>query len=163
MSYYIRQPEGIPPQIWKIDEAVAVRLGVTNPENEPGSYFKADPGETIWDTMRRQASAWFEPLGTQPFHKTILAPGQYYPRIARPSGLHPTDFPRTPLSPQTDMNFVAIAHSQLTTLLRQLHLICETVHPCPDTFSAYGHNIRNLLILTCTETRGSLARRLSCQ
>jgi len=43
MAYYIRQVPGIPPQIWRIDDAVAVRLGVTNPEGGPGSYFKADP------------------------------------------------------------------------------------------------------------------------
>jgi hypothetical protein len=151
MGYYILQVPGIPAQIWKIDDAVAVRLGVTNPEGGPGSYFKADPGETVWDTMKRLASAWFEPAGSEPFHKTILAPGQVYPRIARPSAHHPGDFPRIPVIRRSDTNFVAIARSQLTALMRQLDLICQTVHPSEDTFNAFGHSIRNLLILASTE------------
>ena len=43
------------------------------------------------------------------------------------------------------MNFAAIAHSQLTALMRRLELICPTVHPNEDTFSAFGHSMRNLL------------------
>jgi hypothetical protein len=151
MAYYIRQVPGIPAQTWKIDDAVAVRLGITNPEGGPGSYFKADPGETVWDTMKRQASGWFEPAGSEPFQKTILAPGQFYPRIARPSAHHPSDFPRIPVMRRSDTNFVAIARGQLTALMRQLDLICQTVHPSEDTFNAYGHSIRNHLILACTE------------
>ena len=95
MGYYIRQVPGVPFQIWRIDDAVAVRLGVTNAEGGP-DYFKADPGETPWDKMKRDASHWFEPAGTNPFERTILAPGQFYPRIARPSALRPSDFPRIP-------------------------------------------------------------------
>jgi hypothetical protein len=151
MAYYIRQVPGIPAQIWKIDDAVAVRLGITNPEVGLDSYFRADPGETVWDTMKRQASVWFEHAGSEPFQKTILAPGQFYPRIARPSALRPSDFPRIPLMRHSDTNFVAIARSQLTALMRQLDLICQTVHPSEDTFNAFGHSIRNLLILACTE------------
>jgi hypothetical protein len=151
MAYYIRQVPGFPFQIWKIEDVVAVRLGVTNPEGEPGSYFKADPGETVWDTMKRQASSWFEPTGSEPFQETILAPGQFYSRIARPSALRPSDFPRIPLMRSSDRNFVAEARSQLTALMRQLDLICQTVHPNKDTFNAFGHSIRNLLILACTE------------
>ena len=52
---------------------------------------------------------------------------------------------------RSDTNFVAIARSQLTALMRQLELICQTVHPNEDTFDAFGHSIRNLLILACTE------------
>ena len=40
---------------------------------------------------------------------------------------------------------------QLTALVRSLTQICQTIHPNKDTFSAYGHDIRNLLILSCTE------------
>lgn len=160
MAYYIRQLPGFPAQIWKIDDAVAVRLGVTNPEGGP-DYFKAEPGETVWVTMRRQASAWFGPEGTGPFLKTILAPRQFYPRIARPSAQRPSDFPRIPVIRHSDTNFIAIARSQLTALMRQLDLICQTVHPSEDTFNAFGHSIRNLLILACTEVethwRGILA------
>jgi hypothetical protein len=130
---------------------VAIRVGVTNPEGGPGSYFKAEPGESVWDTMKRQASAWFEPAGSEPFQKTVLAPGQFYPRIARPWFDRPSDFPCIPLMRRSDSNFIAMARSQLTALMRQLDLICQTVHPSEDTFNAFGHSIRNLLILACTE------------
>jgi hypothetical protein len=39
----------------------------------------------------------------------------------------------------------------LTTLLRQLDRICQTVQPTEKTFDTFGHEIRNLLILACTE------------
>ena len=40
---------------------------------------------------------------------------------------------------------------QLTVLTRQLDRICQTVQPTEETFGALGHDIRNLLILACTE------------
>jgi hypothetical protein len=52
MAYYIRPVPGAPFQIWKIDDGVAARLGITNPEGGPGPYFKADPGESVWHTMK---------------------------------------------------------------------------------------------------------------
>lgn len=35
--------------------------------------------------------------------------------------------------------------------MRQLDRICQTVHPTPATFASFGYDIRNLLILACTE------------
>lgn len=151
MAYYLRQVPGIQPQIWSIDDFVAIRMGVTNPESGPGSYFKAEAGETVWDTMKRQAPDWFEPAGSEPFQKTVLEPGQFYPRIARPWFGRPSDFPRIPLMRPSDNNFIAVARSQLTALMQQLAFICQTVHPSEDTLHTYGHSIRNLLILACTE------------
>lgn len=90
MSYYLRVVSGAPSQVWKIHAEVAVRIGVTNPEGGPGSYFKAESGESIWDAIRR-ATPWFEPDGQNPFHETVLGPGEFYPRIARPIDQHPTD------------------------------------------------------------------------
>jgi hypothetical protein len=48
MSYYIRvvpQLYGSTPEVWKIENGSAFRIGITNP-----TVFGADPGETIWDT-----------------------------------------------------------------------------------------------------------------
>jgi hypothetical protein len=36
-------------------------------------------------------------------------------------------------------------------LIEQLKLICQTVHPEGENLNAFGHDIRNLLILACTE------------
>ena len=94
MTYYIRRfvtQSGPTTQVWKIDECTAVRVGVSNPEGGPGTYFRANPGESIWDALRRMTS-WFE-AGEAPFHKTVLNPGEYYPRMARPIDQHPQEAP----------------------------------------------------------------------
>jgi hypothetical protein len=98
MPYYIRALRDQPPEVWKIDDDEAVRLGITNARGGAGTYFKKGEGETIWDAIRRNATGWFEPA-----------------------------------------------------LTRQLDRICQTVQPAEETLSVYGHEIRNLLILACTE------------
>jgi hypothetical protein len=154
MHYYIRQlPDEGALQVWKIDERVAVWLGVADPEHSPGAYFRAAPGENIWETLRRQ-TPWFD-RGDNPFQETVLGPGQFYPRVARPQA------GRLIVLRDQDNDYIVTARSQLLALTRQLGLICETIHPCEDTFDAFGHSIRNLLILACTEVethwRGVLA------
>jgi hypothetical protein len=148
MSYYLREysVQGqLATEIWKIENGTAVRLGITNaPE------FTAEPGETIWDTFRR-LTPWFEPEGTCPFHKTVLDPGQFYPRMARPSNAHPTEAPGWNPGAMAEQDFMAISRGQLTALMRQLDRICQTVQPTEKTFDTFGHDIRNLLILACTE------------
>lgn len=150
MNYYLRTVPGSPMQVWNIDDTVAVRVGVTNPEQGAGTYFKAEPGETIWEAIRRQ-TPWFEPDGQNPFQKTVLGPGEFYPRMARPIDQHPTDGLGWNPSAQSHADIIAIARGQLAALTRQLDRICQTVHPTEKTFSTFGHDIRNLLILACTE------------
>lgn len=84
--------------------------------------------------------------------ETELPRGAYYPRMARPI------FGRGQVSLDTELpdvsahaNELASLRGQLVSLMRLLESICQTIHPCKDTFSAYGHDIRNLLILACTE------------
>jgi hypothetical protein len=131
MSYYIRTlevPQGVQGfQVWKIESDTAFRLGVMNPERGP-NYFRAEPGETIWDTLKR-STPWWEPDGACPFHKTILHPGQYYSRMARPRDQRPEESPGWNPGARADANFIASARGQLTTLMRQLDRICQTVHP----------------------------------
>ena len=149
MSHYIRTVPGYGPQVWRIERDTAVRLGITNPETGPGSYYRANIGETIWDCLKR-STPWFE-NGSNPFHETELAPGEFHPRIARPNDQHPDESPGANPGFFVDMNFIAEARSQLIVLVRQLERICRTVHPEPATMAAYGHDIRNLLLLACTE------------
>jgi len=159
MPYFMREVPGYGHHIWEMNDIAAYRMGVTNPEGGP-EYFKADPGKTAMETLKEKVPEWFLP-GMQQFTETLLSPGQFYPRIARPSAHHPSDFPRLPVKRHSDENFVAMARSQLTALMRQLELVCQTVHPCPDTFKTFWHSIRSLLILACTEAethwRGILA------
>ena len=93
MGYYLRVVSTldapfaeIRPQVWKIENDIAVRVGVTNPEAGPGTHFKAEPGERIWEAIRRM-TPWFEPYGQCPIHKAVLNPGEFYSRgwRARPT------------------------------------------------------------------------------
>lgn len=150
-SYYLRiGQDGRPLGVWKINDDVAIRIGVSNAEGSPGTYFTAKPGVTIWSTIQ-QLTPWFEPDGRNPFHRIKLRPGEYYPRMARPSDQHPDEAPGGSPGVSRETNLVAIARSQLTALTRQLDRICQTVQPVPSNLSTFGHDIRNLLILACTE------------
>jgi hypothetical protein len=91
----------------------------------------------------------------------MLAPNQSYRRMARPIKIiQPLDTPIRPTSPDQRLtsclpheeNIGAITVAQLLTLMRQLDRICHTVQPTKETLKvAFGHDIRNLFILACTE------------
>jgi hypothetical protein len=151
MSYYFSTaPNGRILGVWKIESHIAERIDVTGAENRsPGTYFEAEPGSTIWDTIRRQASDWFEPDGQCPFHQMDISPGEYYPRMARPT-YHHDGFLYSP-SARNNENLIANARGQLTALTRHLDRICQTVQPTKEMLCTFGHDIRNLLILACTE------------
>jgi hypothetical protein len=147
MAYYLRLlPDSGQRQAWEITDRRAIRIDVSNAENGAGTCFDSEAGETIWDCIRRQ-TPWFEPAGENPFHKLSLGSGQYYPRIARPIGPQKFWCPGT----RVEKDAIAVAGGQLTALTRQLSRICQTVHPTAQTFGTFGHDIRNLLILACTE------------
>lgn len=149
--WYVRDyVAGQPRQIWLFDDRTAKNMSVSNPETGPGTYFEAEPGENIWNCIRRQ-SPWLD-LGVteELFHLMACGPGEYYPRIARPLALAPKDVLWSPWI-ETDSTYVANSRNQLTLLVRKLESICHTVQPTTKTFDAYGHEIRNLLILAATE------------
>jgi hypothetical protein len=134
---------------WEIEGKSARRVGVPNAEKTKNAYFEAGPGESIWQAIQRQTD-WFA-NGVNPFHQSPLSPGEFYFRIARPGAnqLHGRTLIGPSAQPQKDA--LAIARSQLLVLIRLLQRICQTVHPSEKTWDAYGHDIRNLLILACTE------------
>lgn len=78
-----------------------------------------------------------------------LAPGEYYPRIARPSLHEVGNSPGIGLG--ADPTIVQSGRGQLAVLREQLERIFRTVHPAPANSSTYGHDLRNLLILAATE------------
>lgn len=152
MSYYIRIGlAGERLGIWKISQNEAIRLDVVNARKGPGTYFKSESNETVWEAIERQATGWINPFTHEPFHKLTLDPGQYYPRMARPNNLTSPHFPGINHGASSLSNVIATAQTQVAILTRQLERICQTIHPCPQTWDTYGHDIRNLLILTCTE------------
>ncbi len=149
--WYVRDHiAGRPRQVWFIDDWTATRIGVTNPEAGAGTYFEAEPGESIWDCIRR-LTPWLNPDVTEGhFHLMALGPAEFYPRMARPNALAVEPMLWSP-SITNEKTFIASARSQLTLLVRRLETICQTVQPSPQTFDVYGHEIRNLLILAATE------------
>jgi hypothetical protein len=132
--WYIRDHiNGQPRQLWlfDFDNQTATRMGVTSPEVGPGTFFRAEPGENIWDCIRRQTS-WFDPGVTEGrFHCMALGPGEFYPRVARPIALAREPRLWSPCV-LTDKAFVASARSQLTSLTRRLGTIFQTVQPSEE-------------------------------
>ena len=153
MAYYVREVQSLNHsnglEIWKITDDEAIRLGYSG---DLGHY-RRSANETIWEAVRR-LGAWERPDGSLPIHELKVAPGHYFPRIARPIIPGPASFTKVRSwqpSLTDNENAIASAKVQLSTLVRQLERICETVHPDRRNLEAYGYDIRNLLILACTE------------
>lgn len=152
MAYFLCILSDGTTSIWEVERRHARKLS-------GGTYlsqFDAPSGQTVWDVMRAQASAWFEPPGFQPFHRIELGPGQFYPFIARPDAGGPADHSWCP-SEHLAPDVLARSHGQLIALTRQLGEICQTAHPTRENFKVFGHEIRNLLILACTEVEAHWA------
>jgi hypothetical protein len=149
LTYYAREVLDQQVQIWKITDDEAFCL---LPSREGLLPYRPATGETIWEAIRRQG-AWERPDGSLPIHELKVAPGHYFPRIARHTVSGPSSPTRQGWQPSWagNENAIASAKVQLSTLVRQLERVCETVHPEEPNLEAYGYDIRNLLILACTE------------
>lgn len=154
MPYYLRILPDQTEQVWLIDQSAALRGGTTPSPDAVGSYYLADDGETIWQTMARK-TGWFEPDGPCPFIRLTLPAGHHYPRIARPTATAGSARIHSP-SFRSDRNALAAAKGQMAALTTQLAQICRTIYPDERTFSTWGHDIRNLLILAATEVEMNL-------
>ncbi len=98
------------------------------------SLFSDDDGTTAWDVVSMQ-----------------LPPGHYYPRMARPTEMMPGNSPGFYPGIGELQHELADMQRQLAALVRQLEQVCRYVHPAPENLNAYGAEIRELLILACTE------------
>ena len=93
------------------------------------------------------------------FHLTLLGAGEYYPSMARPSSCRPEDSPGRNPDPDVDRSVQrgrALSSGQLDALIEQFKDICQTVHPEGGNLNAFGHDIRNLLMLACTEVEAQV-------
>jgi hypothetical protein len=105
---------------------------------------RAEPGEEMMTTLQKRFP------GSQ-FHQLLLGPGEYFPRMARPSSTRPECSPGHNPDQSTDAHIVRTTSTgQLHALVQELQQICRVVHPMEDNFDAYGHEIRNIII-ACTE------------
>lgn len=144
MLYYVHiSAAGIDPNqvlgIWEVDGASARRIDVMD---SALGRFTAPAGMSGIDVLRSSH------LGAR-FEELELAPGEYYSGMARPIiGESPG---RNPEQSAEVMNRRASATGQLHALIVQLEQICRVVHPQGNNLQTYGHEIRNILILACTE------------
>jgi hypothetical protein len=138
MTYYVAlhpNPNTELATIWSIDEKVATRIDATQVE-------KVTPG-TFPSNIEVEHLPGFK------FFQLKLAPGEFYPRMARPSSNFVKQSPGW--NPEADRILVATGRGQLVALREQLERIFRTIHPTNENFEAYGHDIRNVLILAATE------------
>lgn len=133
-------------KIWKDEDGLASELTVSS-------------SATPFETARLKE---YYP-GAQ-FYNLRLAPGEYFPRMARPYGatylaalpiLSVRDLSVSPGgNPDKSPNALeerVISSGQLHALIVQLEQVCRVIHPKIDNFSAYGHDLRNILLVACTE------------
>jgi hypothetical protein len=118
--------------IWDIDEFEARRID--GPQNGNVVQFKPPLIE-----VEGLAGFTFRPLR--------LPLGHYYRRMARPM----TFALLNSTNPEIDVVAAENGRSQLTALREQLERIFRTVHPEQQNFGAFGHDIRNVIILAATE------------
>jgi hypothetical protein len=86
-----------------------------------------------------------------------LEKGEYYRRVARPYRDKPHDSPgRNPEDEESahrleKTKILAESAGQLHHLKEHLEQICKVVYPCANNYEVYGHEIRSVFIVACTE------------
>ena len=162
MPYYVQVDQhGQAWGTWKINGKTGQRLGVPYAQNVSDAFVRApQPGESEEDNIKRQILAMIGGDLVTQLVETKLAPGEYYPCMARPMDAHPAESPGYSPGNEQMKDEIAIAEGQLIALARQLEGICQVVHPLSDNLRAFGHDIRNLLILACTEVEAHWRRVL---
>jgi hypothetical protein len=127
--------------IWQVDAAEVKRIDVTD---SPLGRFPAGPGKDALATLRTK----FVPGATM-FHELELSPGEYYSGMARP--VVGESLGRNQDRSDAALHIRASTTGQMHALIQQLEQICRIVQPVEANFQAFGHEIRNVLILACTE------------
>lgn len=147
MSYFVPiNKKGETLGVWHFDGIKAVKIGVPGPLEHTNSLVVVNDDEDLLAAISGKL-----PGGPFTLKEMRLGPGQYYPRIARPGDQWPDQSPGH--CPQTNRYYreLATSRGQLVSLVRRLESICQVVEPNDTTLGAFGHEIRNLLILASTE------------
>lgn len=82
--------------------------------------------------------------------------GEYHSRVFRPSWRQEWRDSPAYIPPPRDNIALSNALTQLEALKALLSSIFRTVEPDQKNFSAYGHEIRNLMLIACTEVESQL-------
>lgn len=89
------------------------------------------------------------PIDKNAVVKSSIEPGVYYPRIWRGSYVYSSSYDPIPPA-EYGKNFTQSTVAA-DSLLEYLSEIFRYIEPSIENFSAYGHKIRELIILSCTE------------
>ena len=144
-TYYIRLLRWgatLGDEFWCITDDEAYRIDVISGSGL--SRFRRGLGEDISTTLDKIASGG-------DWHKLSYAPGQYFPRMARPNNINEPSPERNPDPTDEFRHYRARSTGQLHAFIEELDKICRVIHPEGDNLRTYGHATRNLLILACTE------------
>jgi hypothetical protein len=144
VRYYIHVNNADPsarPLIWQVEAGSARRMDVSD---SPLGRVQAKPGKDAIATLREQYSST-----NTSFHELELNPGEYYPGMARPVAGESRG--RNQDRSEHLKHAWASTTGQLHALIQQLEQICRIVHPVEPNLNTFGHEIRNVLILACTE------------
>lgn len=150
MSFYARTgTDGDVKDIWDVTGVRAFPLYM---DCRPGgnSYWEPKNGRSPFERLLHE-SGFATPEHPEPFVKLKLKPGQFHRRIIRPSVFEAKPFPGFPTLSSKDDIFVDRSWRQFENLLHLLRQICRTIEPVKSNMSAYGHDIRNLILLGSTE------------
>ena len=153
MEYWLQLPGSDPDHgdVWQFDGRSARKINVSDAAGI--NVIELGTERNIADAFQRNRPALN-------FYKLKLAPGKYYPHIARPINGALSD--PLGLNPAEDNNRHKRANSagQMMALIEQLQEICRVVHPIGNNMQVYGHEIRNVLMLACMEVEAHCKRIL---
>jgi hypothetical protein len=139
MAFYIEMYKMyVTPRVWEITATAAKKYAYGEETYTVGS---GEDGLQILQTKYPESQ----------FEKLNHDPGEYFPRMTRPSSEQPNNNPGHNPGYSPPDNLVETGLGQLAALREQLDRICRVVQPTQKNFQVFGHEIRNLIILACTE------------
>ncbi|MGH6965850.1 MAG: hypothetical protein ACREE0_15320 [Phenylobacterium sp.] len=141
---------GADQQVWTVRGGLAVRLGVGDPLAMHIFHVPLASADDFESAVLMRLEEFVGPLGWR-VEPMELRAGEYYPRMARPTMYRPGErASHHPAARDLRREYV-IQMGQVSSLIQKLGEICRFVHPEGPALQAFGHEIRNLLILACTE------------
>jgi hypothetical protein len=143
--YYLILPNDRVLAIWEVNGTIA------RPFSNLNESIQLEPDESLLEGLRRQPKNSVWRLAEDVDVTQEECPrgfGEFYPRIYRPVLHHEED---TSNLPPRDEQALASSFEQLASLIEYLTRIFRVIFPAANNLNTYGHEIRNLMLLACTE------------
>lgn len=127
--------------IWKVTQSRAESV-----QSKRKIRLELKTGETPLLVLQRKLGddCLLTPMKTQP--------NEYHARMVRP--IHYSPWSESHVNEGSIIDVAAKSLGSLASLVERLQSICRVVHPKANS-SVYGHEIRNLLILACTDVEAN--------